>query len=102
MAQTGVDLTKIFQSVTQTLAQNQQALNDADDRNHDHGTNMVQTFQTITGALQKKTGSSPNAVFFNIPPRVAVSRKDSSFTSIFAGSENTAANFSPSGSGATL
>lgn len=61
MPQSSVDLVNIFQSVTQALAENQQALNQADEYNRDHGTNMVQTFQTITSALEKKEGSSPSA-----------------------------------------
>ncbi len=58
MPQSSVDLANIFQSVTQALAENQQALNQADEYNQDHGTNMVQTFQTITNALEQKKGSS--------------------------------------------
>jgi hypothetical protein len=58
MAQNRVDLASIFQSVTQTLAQNQQTLNQADEYNQDHGTNMVHTFQTITNSLQQKQGKS--------------------------------------------
>lgn len=58
MASNEVDLASIFQSVTQTLTENQQTLDQADEYNRDHGTNMVQTFQTITDALQKKKGSS--------------------------------------------
>jgi len=52
MPQNRVDLINIFKTVTQTLAQNQQALDQADEYNHDHDTNMVQTFQTITNSLQ--------------------------------------------------
>jgi hypothetical protein len=57
MPQSGIDLASVFQSVTQALAENQQALNQTDEYNQDHGNNMVQTFQTITGALQQKKGS---------------------------------------------
>ena len=56
-----VDLANIFQSVTQSLSQNQQALDQADEYNHDHGTNMVQTFQTITKSLQQKQGKSDSS-----------------------------------------
>lgn len=59
--QSSVDLANIFQSVTQALAENQQALNQADELNRDHGTNMVQTFQTITHALEQKKGYSASA-----------------------------------------
>lgn len=58
MAQSSIDLAGLFGTVTQALAQNQQNLNQADDYNSDHGDNMVRTFETITGALQKKQGSS--------------------------------------------
>lgn len=58
MTQSSVDLATIFQTVTQALAENQQSLNQADEYNRDHGDNMVQTFQTITNALEQKKGSS--------------------------------------------
>jgi hypothetical protein len=61
MAQNHVNLVNIFQTVTETLAQNKQALDQADDYNHDHGTNMVQTFQTITNSLQQKQGKSDSS-----------------------------------------
>ncbi len=61
MSQNRVDLVSIFQSINQTLAQNQPALNQADEYNHDHGTNMVQTFQTITNSLQQKQGKSDSS-----------------------------------------
>lgn len=54
-----VDLTDLFQSVTQALAENQHSLDQADTYNQNHGSNMVQTFQTITTALEKKKTSSP-------------------------------------------
>lgn len=61
MPQNRLDLAGIFGAITQTLAENQQSLNQADEINQDHGTNMVQTFQTITGALQQKKGGSDSA-----------------------------------------
>ncbi|MFZ0532712.1 MAG: DAK2 domain-containing protein [Anaerolineales bacterium] len=61
MPQNRVDLVNIFQTVTQTLAQNQQALDQVDEYNHDHGANMVQTFQTITNSLQQKQGKSDSS-----------------------------------------
>ncbi len=54
MADNSALLANIFSMVTNTLAQNKQALNQADDQNHDHGTNMVQTFQTITNAMNAR------------------------------------------------
>jgi hypothetical protein len=54
MANNSALLANIFQEVTKTLVNNQQALDQADDQNHDHGTNMVKTFQTITSSIEKK------------------------------------------------
>ena len=54
MADSSALLGNIFQMVTKTLAANKQTLDQADDQNHDHGTNMVQTFQTITRALNER------------------------------------------------
>jgi hypothetical protein len=61
MTQNNIDLASIFQAVTQSLAENQQSLDQADTYNRDHGDNMVKTFQTITNALEKKHGASPSA-----------------------------------------
>jgi hypothetical protein len=58
MSDNNATLVNIFQTVAQTLIENQQNLNQADSANQDHGDNMVKTFQTITNALQKKQGSS--------------------------------------------
>ncbi len=54
MADNSALLANIFNMVTNTLAENRQSLNQADDQNHDHGTNMVQTFQTITNAINAR------------------------------------------------
>jgi len=56
-----MDLSSLFQAVTQSLAENQQDLDQADEFNRDHGSNMVRTFQTISSALDKKKGSSESA-----------------------------------------
>ena len=56
MPQNHVELASIFQSVTQALIENQQTLNQKDEYNQNHGDNMVQTFTTITRALQEKQG----------------------------------------------
>jgi hypothetical protein len=57
MTQSNLDLAGIFQTVTQALTNNQQSLNQADEYNQNHGDNMVQTFQTITQALEQKKNS---------------------------------------------
>lgn len=53
-----VDLVKLFGAVANTLSQNQTALNNADSYNHDHGDNMVQTFEVITQAMKDKKNAS--------------------------------------------
>jgi len=53
-----VDLEKLFGAVANTLSQNQTALNNADSYNHDHGDNMVQTFEVITQAMKDKKNAS--------------------------------------------
>lgn len=56
-----LDLASIFKTVTGTLAQNKEALNEADTYNHDHGTHMVDIFSTITNAVGDKQGSDAAA-----------------------------------------
>ncbi len=60
MQESSVDLSSLFQAAAQNLAANQQRINQADAYNGDHGTNMVQTFQTISSALDRKKGSAPS------------------------------------------
>ena len=65
MTETNNQLYKIFQTVTKTLSENQQSLNQADTYNNDHGDNMVNTFETITKALrQKKSADSGEALAY--------------------------------------
>lgn len=52
-----IDLVKVFQTVAKNLAQNRDALNQADDYNHNHGDNIVQVFQLVTKALKEKKGA---------------------------------------------
>jgi len=54
-----VDLAKVFGTVAKTLAENRESLNSADDYNHNHGDNMVQTFDMITRAIERKETSFP-------------------------------------------
>jgi len=48
----------LFATVTQQLRDTEDSLNRADEYNHDHGTNMVNTFQIITDALRERQGAS--------------------------------------------
>ena len=57
MANSQPDLVSIFQAVSGALAQNKNTLNEADTFNHDHGTNMVKVFNTITKAVSEKQGA---------------------------------------------
>lgn len=57
MATQSVDLSKVFTAVTKELKANQAPLNEADTFNHDHGSNMVNVFQTVTKAVKAKKGS---------------------------------------------
>jgi hypothetical protein len=54
-----IDLGKLFQSVIGTLDKNKESLNKADTNNHDHGDNMVNTFELITNAMKEKQGADP-------------------------------------------
>lgn len=53
------DLSSIFGEITKTLIANQQQLNEADKTNHNHGDNMVKTFQTVQKAVKYKRAKSP-------------------------------------------
>ena len=59
MQQKSIDLASLFQSVTGTLAKNKKKLNAADEENHDHGDNMVDTFEVITQAMKEKANADP-------------------------------------------
>jgi hypothetical protein len=54
-----IDLFKMFQGATTQLQKNKVALNQADEYNHDHGDNMVDTFEVITRAMKEKQGADP-------------------------------------------
>lgn len=54
-----IDLAKMFGAAAKALAASQTSLNDADTGNHDHGDNMVETFEVITQAMKAKKGADP-------------------------------------------
>lgn len=54
-----LDLTTMFKAASKTLLQNQDALNQADQYNHNHGDNMVDIFGVITKAVQAKKTAPP-------------------------------------------
>lgn len=49
-----LDLSTIFQAVTQQLAENKDTLNQADSYNHNHGDNMVEIFSLVQQAVSQK------------------------------------------------
>mgnify|MGYP000935345291 CR=1 FL=1 len=59
MASSTLDLASLFSAVTKNLSANQEALNQADSYNHNHGSNIVDIFQTITTAVKQKKGATP-------------------------------------------
>lgn len=55
-----LDLEELFGAVLRTMQQNRHALNEADEVNHDHGDNMVDTFASITQAMRDTPGEAPS------------------------------------------
>ena len=54
------DLSGVFQTVQKALQNNKDEINQADELNHDHGTDMVQIFKVITEAVQSRQEASPS------------------------------------------
>ena len=54
-----LDLSALFQAVSDNMVENQETLNQADSHNHNHGDNMVETFQLITEAIGTKQDAEP-------------------------------------------
>lgn len=48
-----VDLVKLFSAVAETMVENKDSLNKADEYNQDHGDHMVDIFKMITGAVKE-------------------------------------------------
>jgi len=55
-----INLLDLFSAATSTLNQSQAQLNEADEQNHDHGSNMVQVFNLITKAIGQKQNDTPS------------------------------------------
>jgi hypothetical protein len=53
-----IDLLSLFGNAAKTLQDNQDVLNQADDWNGDHGDNMVEIFNLVTGAIKENSDSS--------------------------------------------
>jgi hypothetical protein len=50
-----LNLSTLFQSVTDRLAENKSDLNHADSHNHDHGDHMVEIFNLVQKAVSQKS-----------------------------------------------
>jgi len=48
-----VDLIKLFSAVAETMVENKDTLNKADEYNQDHGDHMVDIFQMVSGAVKE-------------------------------------------------
>ena len=59
MTSNSLDLATMFKAAAKTLKKNQESLNQADDFNHNHGDNMVETFKVITKAVESKKDAPP-------------------------------------------
>lgn len=55
-----INLLDLFSSATSALNQSKEQLNQADEYNHDHGSNMVQIFNLITNAIGQKKNEPPS------------------------------------------
>ena len=53
-----INLSTLFQSVTDGLSENKSALNQADMHNHDHGDHMVEIFNLVQKAVSEKSKAS--------------------------------------------
>lgn len=88
-----IDLSKLFGTVAQTMAQNKTSLNEADTYNHDHGDNMVQIFEVITQAMKEKQDATP-AQQLAYASKILEAKSQSGSAKIYAeGLSNAAAEF---------
>ncbi len=78
MASNALDLASLFSAVTKNLSTNQATLNQADDYNHNHGSNIVDIFSTITSAVKQKKGASPAEQLAHASARVRATQTSGS------------------------
>lgn len=88
-----IDLANAFQAVSQVLAENKPALNEADTVNHDHGDNMVQIFNMISGAIQERA-DAPQSDQLKYAAQVVRQQSTSSSGQLYAaGLQNASTQF---------
>lgn len=89
-----IDLSSIFQSVTEILSQQKESLNEADSYNHDHGDHMVQIFGLAQNAVSKRS-DKPVADQLKYASKVVEKEAKSGSAKLYAkGLSNAAKNFS--------
>lgn len=89
-----MDLSTIFNSVTEQLAKQQGTLNEADSYNQDHGDHMVQIFSLIQNAVNQKS-DQPVSDQLDYASQVVEKEADSGSAHLYAqGLSKAAKNFS--------
>jgi len=78
-----LNLSSIFEEVTKVLAANRQELNDVDEYNHNHGSNMVHTFDLIQKAVASKE-DQPISDQLDYASRVLSEQSDSGSAKLYA------------------
>lgn len=78
-----LNLSSIFKEVTKVLAANRQELNDVDEYNHNHGSNMVHTFDLIQKAVASKE-DQPISDQLDYASRVLSEKSDSGSAKLYA------------------
>jgi len=78
MATNTLDLGNLFAAVAKNLSANQEALNQADSYNHDHGNNIVNIFQTAAQAAKAKKGATPAEQLAHASARVKATQPSGS------------------------
>lgn len=87
-----LDLSQLFGSLVQSLAQNKDHLNSLDEHNGDHGDNIVKIFGVATEAMAKRKDASPNEALTYAAKKVR--KLPSGSAQVYAGGfENAAQQF---------
>ncbi len=81
---TSTNLDEVFRAVASALNENKQDINDADQLHHDHGDNMVDIFNVISSAVEKKK-SAPVSTQLNYASKQLVKKIPSGTAQLYAG-----------------
>jgi len=89
-----IDLSTIFQTVTERLSDQKESLNEADTYNHDHGDHMVQIFDLVQSAVSKRA-NKPVSEQLKYASEVVKNKAHSGSAELYSqGLSNAASNFS--------